>query len=46
MITRVRRHPPTKAYLDRRLAEPMTKTEILRCLKRYLAREVYHALIA
>jgi transposase len=44
VITRLRRHPPTTAYLDRRLAEPMTKTEILRCLKRYLAREVYHHL--
>ena len=44
VITRLRRHPPTTAYLNRRLAEPMTKTEILRCLKRYLAREVYHHL--
>ena len=34
-------HQPTKDYLARRTAEGRTKKEILRCLKRYIAREVY-----
>jgi transposase len=44
VITRLGRHAPTKAYMQRRLAEGKTKTEILRCLKRYLAREAYYRL--
>jgi transposase len=34
----------TKAYVDKRTAEGRTKREIIRCLKRYVAREVYHCL--
>lgn len=34
----------TKAYMDRRVAEGKTKREVIRCLKRYVAREVYVAL--
>jgi hypothetical protein len=30
--------------MARRLAEGKTKTEIMRCLKRYIAREIYHVL--
>jgi transposase len=30
--------PPTQAYMQRRLAEGKTKPEIMRCLKRYVAR--------
>ncbi len=33
--------PRTRAYVERRLAEGKTKTEIMRCLKRFVAREVY-----
>jgi hypothetical protein len=36
--------PRTKTYVARRLAEGRTKREIMRCLKRYIAREVYRAL--
>jgi hypothetical protein len=36
--------PDTRAYLDRRTAEGMTKTEAIRCIKRYIAREVFAAL--
>jgi hypothetical protein len=36
----------TRAYAERRTAEGKTKTEIIRCLKRYIARELYHALLA
>ena len=31
----------TQAYLRRRTAEGMSKIEVIRCLKRYVAREVY-----
>ncbi len=34
-------HPPTRAYVERRSAEGLSKKEIMRCLKRYAAREVY-----
>ena len=40
-ITRMSSHPPTRAYVERRTAEGLSKTEIIRCLKRYVAREVY-----
>lgn len=43
-ITRLRRHEPTRAYVARRTAEGLSKREIIRCLKRYIAREVYAAL--
>lgn len=36
----------TIAYLERRTAEGLTKKGIIRCLKRYLAREVYALLPA
>jgi transposase len=37
-------HEPTRAYMKRRTAEGMSKREIIRCLKRYVAREVYRCL--
>ena len=37
-------HQPTRAYVDRRTEEGLSKKEIIRCLKRYVAREVYHQL--
>jgi transposase len=37
-------HPPTVDYVARRTAEGKSKGEIIRCLKRYVAREVYAAL--
>lgn len=39
-------HQPTKDYVTRRTAEGKTKTEIMRCLKRYIAREIYPRLLA
>jgi transposase len=45
VITRMSSHPPTRAYVDRRTAEGLSKKEIIRCLKRYVAREVYHQLL-
>jgi hypothetical protein len=40
-LVRMGCHQPTKDYVARRTAEGKTKTEIMRCLKRYIAREVY-----
>jgi hypothetical protein len=40
----MRHHAPTRAYLERRTAEGLSKREIIRCLKRYIAREIYAAL--
>ncbi len=37
-------HPPTRAYVARRTGEGLSKREIMRCLKRYVAREVYRYL--
>ena len=34
-------HPPTIAYLERRVAEGHSKRDAIRCLKRYVAREIY-----
>jgi hypothetical protein len=36
----------TKEYVARRTAEGKTKREIMRCLKRYVAREVYRVLVS
>lgn len=36
----------TKAYVARRLAEGKSKWEIMRCLKRYIAREAYRVLLS
>jgi transposase len=41
VFTRMGSHPPTRAYVTRRTAEGLSKKEITRCLKRYVAREVY-----
>jgi transposase len=41
VITRMSAHPATRAYVERRTKEGLSKKEIIRCLKRYVAREVY-----
>ena len=41
VIVRIQHHQPTKAYVARRTAEGKTKAEIIRCLKRLLAREIW-----
>jgi transposase len=41
VFTRMGSHAPTQAYVERRLKEGLSKMEIIRCLKRYVAREVY-----
>lgn len=49
LITRSTANPPSKnegslAYVARRTAEGLSKREIMRCLKRHVAREVYRYL--
>lgn len=41
VIVRMQYHEPTRAYVARRTAEGKTKAEIIRCLKRLLARETW-----
>jgi transposase len=45
-VCRMRYCERTRAYVKRRTAEGKTKREIIRCLKRYIAREVYNTLRA
>jgi transposase len=40
-IVRMRSCDRTKAYVAKRTSEGLTKKEIIRCLKRYIARELY-----
>jgi transposase len=44
VITRLSYDPATRRYLQRRCAEGKTKTEAIRCLKRYVAPELYTCL--
>jgi transposase len=45
-VVRMRYCARTKAYAARRATEGRSKREIIRCLKRYIAREVYRTLCA
>jgi len=44
LVTRKRTHPPTRTYIERRIQEGKTRREANRCLKRYLARNLYRLL--
>ena len=44
IVTRARCHPPTRDYIERRRREGKSTREAIRCLKRYLARRVWHLL--
>ena len=44
VLVRLRHDLRTREYMDRRTGEGMSKTEVIRCLKRYVAREVFSAL--
>jgi len=43
-LIRMQRHQPTQQYVTRRTREGKSTTEIMRCLKRAIAREAYRAL--
>jgi hypothetical protein len=40
-LTRLRWDTHTRDYLTRRITEGKTRREAIRCLKRYIAREIY-----
>ena len=44
LVTRRRAHAPTIAYIERRIQEGKSRREAIRCLKRYLARNLYRLL--
>ena len=44
VIVRMRWHPPTITYVTRRTAEGLSKKDIIRCLKCYVAREIFSLL--
>lgn len=46
VLCRMRWDPRTRAYVDRRTAQGLSKKDIIRCLKRLIARELYHVLTA
>ena len=41
VIVRMRAHQPTIEYVRRRTPEGKSKPEIIRCLKRFVAREIF-----
>jgi transposase len=43
-VTRARCHSETKAYIARKRAEGKTNRDAIRCLKRHLARRIWHLL--
>jgi len=43
-MTRLSNDPRTQRYVERRCKEGLTKSEALRCVKRYIAREVFYFL--
>lgn len=45
-VVRLRYDPRSRAYADRRTTEGLSMPEIIRCQKRYLAREVFRTLRA
>ena len=45
-VTRARCHPETRDYVARKTAEGKTHREAIRCLKRHLARRIWHLLRA
>lgn len=45
VIARLRWDTRTRSYVERRVTEGKTRREAIRCLKRYVAREIYQALL-
>jgi hypothetical protein len=45
-IVRLRYCDRTRAYAARRTTEGLSKKDIIRCLKRYIAREIYYTIRA
>ncbi len=45
-LVRMRSDPRTRIYVDRRTGEGLSTKEILRCLKRYIIRELYPLILS
>ncbi|MER5302857.1 IS110 family transposase [Streptomyces lasiicapitis] len=45
VLTRLRWDPRTQAYYERRVTEGKTRREVIRCLKRYVAREIFRLVV-
>jgi transposase len=45
VLARLRWDTPTRAYVERRVSEGKTRREAIRCLKRYVAREIYQMIV-
>jgi transposase len=45
-MVRMTSHPPTRSYVARRRSEGLSTREIIRCLKRYIVREIYQTITA
>lgn len=45
-LVRMRSDPRTRIYVDRRTSEGLSTKEILRCLKRYIVRELYPLILS
>jgi transposase len=45
-VVRMRWCPTTRDYVQRRTTDGLSKKDIFRCLKRYIARAVYHTIQA
>jgi transposase len=45
-LARMSSHQPTRDYVARRTTEGLSKRDIMRCLKRYIARELYPLIVA
>ncbi|WSU86790.1 IS110 family transposase (plasmid) [Streptomyces globisporus] len=46
VLCRLRWDQRTRTYMERRTKEGLSKKEIIRCLKRFVAREIFHVLTA
>lgn len=44
-VVRMRHHEPTRRYVAKRTADGLSNREIMRCLKRYIARDLYRLLV-
>ena len=46
VLVRLRWDPTTRAYVERRVSEGKTRREAMRCLKRYIARDIHRILLS
>lgn len=44
-VVRIRHDPATRTYVAKRTTDGRSEREIIRCLERYIARQIYHAIM-